>query len=85
MKLMAHLLAESAIDAVCLIDYGIEESLAVGLHGDAVLGTAVETGTACCAIPLPLSFINLSTFIMFVLYHLNLRFHYHYQNGRNHE
>ena len=35
---MAHLLAQTAVDALCLIDYGIEESLAVGLHGDAVLG-----------------------------------------------
>ena len=34
---MAYLLAESAVDAVLLVYYGIEEALVVGLHGDAVL------------------------------------------------
>ena len=47
---MAHLLAESAVDAVCLIDYGIEESPAVGLHGDAVLGTNGGAGTTATAV-----------------------------------
>ena len=37
MKLMTHFLTESAIDAVFLVYYGLEEALVVGLHGDAVL------------------------------------------------
>ena len=44
MKLMAHSLAQSAIDAGLLVYYGIEEAFVVGLHGDAVLGTFHRAG-----------------------------------------
>ena len=44
MKLIAYLLAQSAIDAVFIVYYWIEEALAVGLHGDAVLGAFHRAG-----------------------------------------
>ena len=38
MQLVAHLLAKSSVNAICLIDLGVEETLAIGLHRDAMLG-----------------------------------------------
>ena len=47
---MAHLFTKSAINAICLIDLGIEEALAVGLHRDAMLRADGCTGTAATTV-----------------------------------
>ena len=47
---MAHLLAKSSVNAICLIDLGVEETLAIGLHRDAMLGANRGAGTAATAV-----------------------------------
>ena len=50
MQLVAHLLAKSSVNAICLIDLGVEKALVVGLHRDAMLGANRGAGTAATAV-----------------------------------
>ena len=50
MQLVAHLLTKSVDNAICFIDLGVEEVLAVGLHRDTMLGANGGAGTAATAV-----------------------------------
>ena len=68
---MAHLLAKSSVNAICLIDLGVEEALVVGLHRDAMLGANRCTSTATTAV---MFISNLNHIPKYLLYFVGSNF-----------